>query len=195
MTKRAKDSEVVHPREEADDGDGHLDADQLDLSSSDEEDSEEEAGALEVESGDDEPESADADEEDDEDEEDGDEQASSDDEVGRTVLDLIQGRGAGPGGGGEDAQEAQDREDRTADAEPAHDPGSDSSEDERPSRNTGAAAAAAHPSQLSPAAMHACAFVVPLHMRQRALVDSRCCKLTLHAAGTAAGRGNVISNF
>ena len=150
MTKRSKDSQIVLPAGGTDEGDGHLDADQLDLSSSDEEDFDEEAGELEVDSRDDE----DNEDAEDEDEEDGDELESSDDEVGRTVLDLIEGRGAGPGEG-DDAEQTQDREDRTADAEPAHDPGSDSSEDERPSRNTGAAAAAC-PFQLWAPHMRAC---------------------------------------
>ena len=54
------------------------------------------------------------------------------DEVGKSVLELMQGQRAA----GEDAP--QDRRDRTAEAGPSDaQPDSDSSEDERPSRNTG----------------------------------------------------------
>lgn len=176
MTKRTKDSEIVVPAGAADKGDGHLDADQLDLSSNDEEDSEEDAGALEVDSRDEESEPASA--EDDE-EDDLDELESSDDEVGRTVLDLIQGRDAGAGSR-DDAEDTQDRQDRTADAESAHDPGSDSSEDERPSRNTGAAATT-HPLQPR---MHACATSAGLRSARPCTIRS--------IAATAAGGGFML---
>lgn len=62
--------------------------------------------------------------------EDGDD--GSADEVGKSVLELMQGQRAA----GEDAP--QDRKDRTAEAGTSDaQPDSDSSEDERPSRNTG----------------------------------------------------------
>lgn len=143
MPKRSKDSKVIADDKAEHKEDAGLDIKELDLSSDDGEasDQEEEQDFPEDDSGDDqsEPESDEGDEE-----ADGNEEASSEDEVGRVVLDLIQARGAQegePGGDGQPGEQQLDRQDRTADAEPAHDPGSDSSEDERPSRNTGAAVA------------------------------------------------------
>ena len=65
---------------------------------------------------------------------DGDDDDGSADEVGKSVLELVQGQQAA----GEDAP--QDRRDRTAEAGTSGaQSDSDSSEDERPSRNTGQA--------------------------------------------------------
>ena len=130
MPKRSQEGTVSANGKVPAEQDAELDAHQLDLSSSDEEeDYTREAGPAEAEPDDDEGSEPDSEEDDEGDTDD--DAGSSDDEVGRTVMDLIRA------GADVNEEHAHDRQDRTAEAEPAHDPGSDSSEDEHPSRNTG----------------------------------------------------------
>jgi len=115
-----------------------LDAEDLDVSSS-ESDSEPAADQEGGEYGSDESEDEITDEEEDDEEEKDETDAelySSDDEIDKAVLDLVQGK---EGGGSQPGEEHEDRQDRTADAGTSQAAGaeSDSSDDERPNRNTG----------------------------------------------------------
>ncbi len=142
MGKRGHDSDAASKKVEKVEkvSDPQFEVEDLDVSSSE---SDDEPAAVE-EGGDyDSEESAGElkDEEEEEDDEDGDDDGaagleSSDDEIDRAVLDLVQRQE------GEEAQppeQRQDRSDRTADAGTSEAAGndSDSSDDERPNRNTG----------------------------------------------------------